>query len=130
MATCEVCGTEISGTTLLECDDCGKNYCRKHYHDHDCDPVEEPLDEQEEHQLTQDTGEQENQATGSQHVLQQLGYLIAVVAAGIGLIYLAISFDAILVGGGIQDAVHLSVAGVFFSLATFLLVASYILAKS
>jgi hypothetical protein len=129
MATCEVCGTEISRTSRLGCEDCGNDYCRKHYHGHDCDPPEAPLDEQDDLQHDESSDVQESQSRGGQHVLQQIGYLLAVVAAGIGVIYLAISGDAIFVGGGIRDAVHLSVSGVFFSLATFLLVASYIVTE-
>lgn len=125
MATCEVCGTEISGTTLLQCDDCGNAYCRKHYHGHDCNPTTH--DTQSDGRQERDGSVQQSLPGDGNHVLQQLGYLLAVLAAGVGVIYLGISGDAIFVGGGIQDAVHLSVAGVFFSLATFLLVAAYIL---
>ena len=126
MATCEVCGEEISGATLLECADCKEGFCRNHYHGHDCDPADE-IAEGGGDGARADAGESEDsQEQNSSNILPQTGYLLSVIASGIGALYLLSGVDVVVSGGGLQELVSLVVAGSFFSLATFLLVGSYI----
>lgn len=122
MPTCAVCGDQLASTAALSCSECGEDFCREHYHGHDCAPEKagaEPVRDQH-----------ADDETGSGSPLAAIGYLISVAAAMLGLFYLALEIDVVIDGaqgiGALQALIHLAVAGTFFSIATFALVATYI----
>lgn len=123
MSTCVKCGTDLSSTATLSCSECHKNYCRDHYHDHDCTPEKTAIES---------TGDQqaEKGGMGSTSPFAALGYIISAGAAMVGLFYLLLEINVVIAGGrgieAFQAVIHLAVAGTFFSLATFVLVATYI----
>jgi hypothetical protein len=57
----------------------------------------------------------------------KFGFLIGLATGGIGLVFLLQSIEVIFVGGGIRELASLVIAGVFFSLGTFILVTTYVL---
>lgn len=123
MPVCETCGDAISGNEDIRCPECYFHYCRDHYHGHECEPIEEI-----------ETPESiERIGSGLLMVTATFGYLLTVLFAGLGTIHLLRSIEVVVVGGEAIDTVQaladFVIIGGLFSVATFLVVVSYILMK-
>lgn len=128
MPTCDACGEELSPTSALTCSKCGQDYCRSHYHDHDCSPAEDGGDTDE---ATSETESGDRQSP--REIAVVLGYALGILLGLGGLRYFLDHFELILYGSrgvdAIQALVSLGIAASFFSFATFVLVGSYILSR-
>lgn len=132
MGTCAACGDDFPETAILECPDCEGSYCRHDYHGHDCAPAApeaspsgvEGSDGEETIEGTTSTSD------SSGNALVGFGYLLTMLAASGGLLFLGLEINAVLFGAqgldAIQAVMHLVVAAALFSFATLVLVASYI----
>lgn len=125
MGTCTKCREELSGAELLECSDCEKDYCRRHLHNHDCEPVGDSYKEEEENSGGENVVKHP-QGWGGGNWFPRLGYALSALAGSLGTLYLLTGLSAITGGGGLQELVSLVVAGSLFSAGTFLMVGSYI----
>jgi len=114
----------------LDCEDCRTRYCRDHYHAHDCDPQTD---------TTSAGGPRERESIAAEwesaigEFLPVAGYSIAVLIAGWASWFLYDHLDVVISGGeaaeSFEQLMSVVVAGSLFSLATFLLVGSYILSQ-
>lgn len=127
MPTCAVCADALASTAALACSDCGEDFCRDHYHSHDCAPSVET--EQEEDSHSQGAGN----GFSARTAVAGLGYAAALLLGFIGVDYLARESDALLHGAegvnAIQALIHLGASAAFFAFGTFVLIGAYIVSQ-
>jgi hypothetical protein len=118
MPTCEKCGMQLSERETLSCSDCQRDFCREHYHGHDCDST---------YEISQANPEVVERKEENKSLLPKVAYGVSLLSAAIGALYLLLGAGVVFVGGGLQELSSLIIAGAFFSLSTFLLVGGHIL---
>ena len=127
MPTCDACGEELSTTSALTCSKCGQDYCRSHYHDHDCSPADDDGPNES------DTSTSDGDRQSPREIAVVLGYALGIVLGLGGLRYFLDHFELVFYGSrgvdALQALVSLGIAASFFSFATFVLVGSYILSR-